>query len=124
MDRVFAGSRGDGSRGDGSFGGYMNRHRNPQWINNKVQMNSHLMSGLKTLDKQQNVQKKRMPTNFGTGLPAATSQAKVGGKAFITRKSVLGLSNNQMNVVKNTGAVEEIDERDLVGTDSGSQDGE
>jgi hypothetical protein len=51
MDRVFAGSRGDSSKGDGSFGGYMTRHRNPQWINNKVQMNSHLMSGLKTLDK-------------------------------------------------------------------------
>ena len=87
-------------------------------------MNSHLMSGLKTLDKQQNVQKKRMTTNFGTGLPTASSQAKVGGKAFITRKSVLGLSNNQMNVVRSSEAVEEIDERDLVGSDEGSQDGE
>ena len=87
-------------------------------------MNSHLMSGLKTLDKQQNVQKKRMTTNFGTGLPTASSQAKVGGKAFITRKSVLGLSNNQMNVVRTSEAVEEIDERDLVGSSGGSQDGE
>ena len=87
-------------------------------------MNSHLMSGLKTLDKQQNVQKKRMTTNFGAGLPTAGSQAKVGGKAFITRKSVLGLSNNQMNVVRTSEAVEEIDERDLVGSSGGSQDGE
>ena len=65
-----------------------------------------------------------MTTNFGTGLPTASSQAKVGGKAFITRKSVLGLSNNQMNVVRSSEAVEEIDERDLVGSDERSQDGE
>lgn len=31
MDKVFA-----GARGDGSFGGYMNRHRNAQWISGKV----------------------------------------------------------------------------------------
>ena len=65
-----------------------------------------------------------MTTNFGAGLPTAGSQAKVGGKAFITRKSVLGLSNNQMNVVRTSEAVEEIDERDLVGSSGGSQDGE
>ena len=118
MDKVFA-----GARGDGSFGGYMNRHRNAQWISGKVQMNSAFLSGMKTIDKDKNTQKKRMTTNFGSG-PIVGNQAKVGGKSFITRKSVLGLSNQQMNMVKSSGAVEEIDERDLIGSDSGSQDGE
>lgn len=59
--------------------------------------------------------------------PVVGGQNKVGGKAFITRKSVLGLSNQQMNMVhKLSGAqVEGIDEMDLQGSDSGgSRDGE
>ena len=65
-----------------------------------------------------------MTSNLGTGtIVSGGSTSKAVGKSFITRKSVLGLSNQQMSIVKNTGAVEEIDEDDLVGSNSG-EDGE
>ena len=64
-----------------------------------------------------------MTSNLGSGPIVNTSTSKAVGKSFITRKSVLGLSNQQMNMVKSAGAVEDIDEADLAGSNSG-EDGE
>ena len=124
MDKVFArGSFGGG----GTYAGYVNRHKGAMIVG-KVQMQNNFLS-MKTMGKGKNQQPQARQSQFKSGPMGMGGQSRVGGKSFITRKSVLGLSNQQMTMVHKlsgaSGAVEGIDEADLQGSNSSnSQYGE
>ena len=121
MDRAMA-SRTSVAGMDGSYAGYVNRQKGKAIIG-KVQMSNNFLSMKIGGADNIKIGKEKRKTNesqFSSGLNIPTMGAPPGrrsdgSKSFITRKSVLGLSNQQMTLVsKLSGAqIEGIDEADL-----------
>merc|ERR1712150_347712 len=99
----------------------------------KVQMSNNFLS-MKTLGKDKNKSHAGRQSQFSTGLNvpmgargSGTSSNSGSSKSFITRKSVLGLSNQQMTMVhklSGAGISEEINAEDMEQSNSDSAEGE